>query len=80
MVLANMVCSRLCEELWLFFFFVCLLLAPGGPVGGQSKAEMIQTSSVRPSGVCVQGVPTLKMCRIGKYIPDVSDKERRAST
>jgi hypothetical protein len=21
----------------------------------------------------------LKMCRIGKYIPDISDKERRAS-
>jgi hypothetical protein len=35
MVLANMVCSRLCEELWLFIFFVCLLLTPGRGAGGK---------------------------------------------
>jgi len=36
MVLANMVCSQLCEELWLFCFRVLNFLRPeGGPAASK---------------------------------------------
>jgi len=48
MVLANMVCSRLCEELWLFFFVSCAYLRPeGGPAAVKNK---INTSGVAWGG------------------------------
>jgi hypothetical protein len=51
MVLANMVCSRLCEELWLFFLFCVLTILLNAQKGGLRPVKnKINTSGVAWGG------------------------------
>jgi|LakMenEpi02Apr12_1017379.scaffolds.fasta_scaffold02397_2 hypothetical protein len=51
MVLANMVCSRLCEELWLFFFVLCAYDTSYAQKGGLRPVKnKINTSGVAWGG------------------------------